>query len=1204
LKLKTIKRTACFLLALILMASLLPGSSIPAEAAASVWTEAVANTAKNTLTPNNDACWASRMQYTGLADAAGKDWTVEFILEDADGAIGVYQYDETGAMYGAYLDTNTGVLDSVRFDNWTTCRDGFYYFEGNPAEAIVKNWTAADKVKSYIRVDFIRGAGGTMAGGSVRFYKKNLSTGQYTELGRLAVSSDLKDSTSKANIFGIHLMMGRATVSKMKIAERENAGWDYANNSEKQAGKATYNKVTDTVALAYDEGWNSRMVYLDVPDVSGKAFALEFDAEMSVGGALGVMPFYEDTDNFYGVFLDRTAAIVDGVGYSSGNVIDDFNYINADYYGVAATLKNPVINWVRYRFEFFPGPGGTATGGTCKLYYKTMTEGKIRDDFWRLIGTFNLPTTVLDRAGKANKIMVGTRLMSATLANFDYMEIAPGTVTDYYNGPADPAPEDGYAKESDPLPFGKEPEIAGEVAPQALTGGGYGITTGGYTLQLYAANSGYGTQITDANGTVVQEQVNPINIQIKKPNAADDYLGNNAATEMIAANYQTVRQNGNTLIATAQVSSKAGSRFLVTDKYIGMADGGFQLNRNIRVISAASGDEGFNSIVKFKEKNAATYSGYEYFMPATYYRDNNHLPAGAIGTNLASEYMWLRDTMMPTPVVMARNKTTGNSFAMGRVIDEEVYTGIDESNAGWVVSKHLDYGSAGFSNADGYVSLDICYPGIEGGANYLTRTATFLRRSHPVSTDVVHSYRVLLQPGKAASFTDAMVDTYKGQFNANTVPEVETDIERVYDVTLDYLDDFTQEYTDGKWGMPFGQYLDGDVASLDSLIGFVGQQTTVGFHLIRNGIETKDAKQRQKGEAIIDTWVNDSFTKYGFPRIWYATAANAWAPNSFILCYVRYMSDGMEGILDAYLEEKAAGVEKTAWLNRCKEYADWLVRAQNWDGSWYRAYNPDTGKVGNGEDGKVTNDKNNTACNVRYLVRMYEQTGKQAYLTAAIKAGEFVYANNYLKETYYGGTPDGLNAIDKEAGIMAMYAFNSLYQITGDSKWLKASEHAAVCSASFVYSYDFPVWGKHTYNIYRDLVGTSGLSRIGTGFIAVDNFSAYLYYEYFKLYVFTGETFYYDLAKLIQDNTKQFVCIDGSLPYGRDGLMEEAHDVSNMFYEGGVQACLTWCSTALIDPIGSMEDAFGVKTIQEADKLGRDVLLQKLNTYGAGGKFR
>jgi hypothetical protein len=68
--------------------------------------------------------------------------------------------------------------------------------------------------------------------------------------------------------------------------------------------------------------------------------------------------------------------------------------------------------------------------------------------------------------------------------------------------------------------------------------------------------------------------------------------------------------------------------------------------------------------------------------------------------------------------------------------------------------------------------------------------------------------------------------------------------------------------------------------------------------------------------------------------------------------------------------------------------------------------------------------------------------------------------------------------------------------------------------------------------------------------------------------------------------------------------MEEAHDVSNMFYEGGVQACLTWCSTALIDPIGSMEDAFGVKTIQEADKLGRDVLLQKLNTYGAGGKFR
>lgn len=1218
MKTRKARKIGILMLVLALLTGLLPGS-IAANAAnakpnhrgqpVSDAIEEAYHTANNTTALyGNNTGWAARMQYTGIEDTTGKDWTIEFDLEDAEGAIGVYQYDESGAMYCVYLDTNNAVLDSVRYDDWDTCKDGFYLAEGMPAETKIANWTAADKTKSHIRVDFIRGGGTTMAGGRVTFYKKNLTTGKYLELGSVSVTTKLKDPTEYKNAFGMHLIYGKATVSNVTVTDKNAIPvgvklWDYATQAEQQYGLASYDQTTGTLNLPYDSEWNSRMVYLGVPDVSGKAFALEFNAEWSAGGALGVMPFYEDADNFYGVFLDRGARFIDGVGKSGGNIIDEFYYVDQSYTVTGPVQAFPVVNWVRYRFEFFPG-ARDAAGGTCKLYYKTMTGGEVRDEQWRFIGQFTLPNSVMDRADQPNKIMVCTRVMSATLNNIVFTEIDPNTVTKYYNGPEAAAPEDGYAKEGDPLPIQPEENPVGEVVPKALTGGGYGITTEGFTLQLYATQNGYGTQITDETGAVVQEQVNPINIQIKKPNPLHDTMGLNAATEMIAANYQTVTKKGNTLVATAKVTSRAGSEFAVTDQYIGLSDGGFEMVRNIQVLSASTVDEGFNSIVKFKEKNATTYDGYEYFMPATYYRDNNHLPAGAIGTNLASNYMWFRDTMMPTPMIMARNKTSGNSLAIGRVIDEEIYTGIDETNAGWVVSKYLDYGSCGFSNVDGYVSLDLCYPGIEGDVNYLTLTPTFLRRSHPVRTDTVHSYTVLLQPNKTASYTDAMVAAYKGQFNADTIPEVKADVERVYEVTLEYFDDFTQEYTSGWWSMPFAQNLNGEIESLDSLIGFVGQQTTVGFHLIRNGIATGDAQQRLKGEKVIDTWVNNSFTQYGFPRIWYATASNAWAPNSFILCYVRYMSDGMEGILDAYLEEKAAGVNKTAWLNRCKEYANWLVRAQNWDGSWYRAYNPDTGKVGQGEDGKVTDDKNNTACNIRFLVRMYEQTGTRNYLNAAVKAGEFVYANNYLKETYYGGTPDGLNAIDKEAGIMAMYAFNSLYQITGEAKWLQAAEHAAVCSASFVYTYDFPVWGKQTYNIYRDLVGTSGISRIGTGFLGVDNFSAYLYYEYFKLYVFTGDSFYYDLAKLIQDNTKQFVNIDGSLPYGRDGLMMEAHNNANMFYGDAVESCLTWCNTALIDPIGTMEDAFGVKTVQEANALGRDVLLQKLNAYGAGGKFR
>lgn len=746
--------------------------------------------------------------------------------------------------------------------------------------------------------------------------------------------------------------------------------------------------------------------------------------------------------------------------------------------------------------------------------------------------------------------------------------------------------------------------VKSKVKLEELAGGGFGIATGDFRFELYKTEHGYGVQITDRDGNVVEEQVNPVNIQIKKPTSADDYLGTQVDTEMIATDYQKLEVKDNTIIATVEVKSDGGSVFDVTDQYLGSETGGVKLIRDIQVVKASAADEGFNSIVKFKEKEAGTYEDYEYFIPSTAFRNSEHLLPASIGSDFSQDYVWIRDSHMGLPMVMTRNKESGISFAMGRIIEEKVTTGVDESQGSWVVSKHLDYGSNGISNADGYVSVDVCYPGMEGNINYLDSSLQFLRRSHPVREDVIHTYKVLFQVSREDSFTDAMVASYKTQFLANQQPDVEADLNEVYDVTLQLFSDFTQEYALGKVSMPFGLDLEGDATSLDSIIGFVGQQTSVGFHLIRNGIATDSKEEREKGEAVIDTWVRDSFTEYGFPRIWFATFGYYWVEPSFVNCYVRYMSDGMEGILDAYLAEKAVGVDKTEWMERCVEYADWLVKVQNEDGSYYRAYNPNTGKVSQGEDGKVGDDKNNTSCNVRYLVRMYEQTGNKKYLNAAIRAGEFVYENGYLNDTYYGGTPDGKNVIDKEAGIMALYAFNSLYQITGEEKWLQAAEHAAVCAASFIYTFDFSVWGAETYNIYRDTVGTSGLSRISTGASAVDSFSAYLYYEFFKLYVFTGEQVYYELAELIQDNTKQFVCMDGSLPYGVDGMINEAQSISNMFYAGDVECCLTWCNIAIVDPIASMEDAFGVKSIAEAKEMGQEKLLEKLDAYGAGGNFR
>ena len=224
--------------------------------------------------------------------------------------------------------------------------------------------------------------------------------------------------------------------------------WANVSNYEKLIGAATYDDSTGEMTLSYDSGWAARMICLTVPDVTDTAFSLEFDAKFGVsGGALGVVPFYEDVDNWYGVYIDRGALKIDGAGYAEGKMIDNFDYIDTTFYSSAQTLASPILNQVRYRFEFFPNENGGASGAVCRLYYKQMPGGKIVDDEWRLIGEFTMPETVADHPEAANKIMISSRLMSATLSDIAYTEIDPDTETEYYNGPEDYEFEDGYPED-------------------------------------------------------------------------------------------------------------------------------------------------------------------------------------------------------------------------------------------------------------------------------------------------------------------------------------------------------------------------------------------------------------------------------------------------------------------------------------------------------------------------------------------------------------------------------------------------------------------------------------------------------------------------------------------------------------------------------------------------------------------------------------
>ena len=320
-----------------------------------------------------------------------------------------------------------------------------------------------------IRIECFLGKNGTMAGGTARFYFKRQGASDWVRLGVVKLPENISDDASVPNKLMIHGRETNGSISNISVIRNiskpvlqyntsNSEQWGYVSDREKFIEAASFSDTTGKMTLCFNSAWDARMVCLTVPDVTGKAFALEFDAEFEVGGALGIVPFYEDEDNWYGIYVDRGAKILDGVGYNEGNIIDDFNYVNATYYPYVSAQKTPIINQARIRFEYFPNKEGLASGAVCRIYYKQMPDGKVVDDNWRLIGEFTMPDTLVDHPEAANKIMISARLLCATLSDISYTEIDRDTETEYYNGPDEMAFEDGYP-EDNYQPVAVEPEI-------------------------------------------------------------------------------------------------------------------------------------------------------------------------------------------------------------------------------------------------------------------------------------------------------------------------------------------------------------------------------------------------------------------------------------------------------------------------------------------------------------------------------------------------------------------------------------------------------------------------------------------------------------------------------------------------------------------------------------------------------------------------
>ena len=708
------------------------------------------------------------------------------------------------------------------------------------------------------------------------------------------------------------------------------------------------------------------------------------------------------------------------------------------------------------------------------------------------------------------------------------------------------------------------------------------------------------------DGKTLYFNVRPVYVSVKT------YAAINEFRDMA---YDKVCERDGTVTGEALFVTKNGSEIFVRDTYETPDGRTLKIARKAEVRKADRDDLGFQTKISFYQALSDELRDYEYFSPGQWYLDNRYAADFALGKNMDLQYYWRKETYSGLPMFAMRHKAGGETVALSRWAADATLPSLDRTateNYAYV-DPRMTVGSFGVSKArpealtytyyghmmatplpdtvcDG-VSIDYIYPAVNGQQPYRNwgPVSTQLPISnitwvHPMREGFVQQYAVAASFGRYDDFSAMLRATWRETYSRLKDRLFDVDNAALFDHMMRFLRDVTRQFGEA-WGTPFvAQLPDFDPNSFSAEIGFVGQQAGIGYQLLRWGRLNEDAEAVRKGLGILEYWTGHTMTDAGFPRLWVHLSAHQDEPQPL---WVRQIGDGMEAVLDAYVFEKKRGICHESWLAYCVRTADWLTGKQNGDGSFYRSYQ---------DDGSCCMDsKASTPCVVRFLIQLYLVTKDDAYLHAAIRAGEWALEHQYRGFEYRGGPCDTSDIMDKESGIYAMFAFMALYDATGEAKWLEAACGAADYTETFTFVWNFPVhvsYPAHPFN--RN--GISGQSNVSVGTAGGDIYMAACSYTYYRLYLLTGDLHYRDFAEFLNRNCKQANDPDGSFGYRYPGLVNEGAHFGEQEYRSRYH-WLPWCTFVEVDPASRFADTFGAHEIADIEKLPPEELKCRNRIY-------
>ena len=714
----------------------------------------------------------------------------------------------------------------------------------------------------------------------------------------------------------------------------------------------------------------------------------------------------------------------------------------------------------------------------------------------------------------------------------------------------------------------------------------------------------------------------------------------------ITGHYKTIKETAGGITAESYIETPDGGCFKLVDVWRCVDSDTFQVDRKLCV------EKGMPSYGFRLRLDVATafpggtrFTDLRYFAPPTLY-DKNDLDEDGIEDYLGTQNLLYREDRLNMLAIMAYHEQHKLSMTLIRADQPEFDSNPDRPNKERTFMQKTDIGSLGVwtvPNESQQVQLRAAYPFYEGEKTYalLMQERIDWGAFWPAETgeSIEVSYRIRVET--APSFVKAMWQTFTRRLkdldpHPVPLPAAPDELIRYRAEALDryYIElDAAQDPNE-----PAGYVLNchpQDGIQLSDIIqyGFTGQNILSAYNVLRLGYSNGNSEYIRKARRLIDFFVKKvhipdigifynhySIDKGTFDFWWtglllplaYAEGEELekemgplYKHREFVIkhlkerkgSYLRCMNEDSHALLLAYAFEKDLGYEHTGWLETGKRYGEFLLKTQEADGSWYRAYDMEAKPITVPEIWFGTTayeQKSSTASTIPFLIKLYELTGDERFLEAGLKAGRYVKKTFVDGVKFNGGIHDSIYSkgqlVDNESILFPMFGLYALYKVTGDDDFWQGALDAAHIFATWTCLWDVPLPSGSTLAKYGfRSTGIGACDTCGAGY--VHPFELMGVAETAEIAIKAGDKELLRVAELLWHGCNQTVAVpEKDWGYKYIGLQEEGYFISwwaaddPMFGETGFghrwkgegnKTCFPWIGAVAMASYWKLMDCFG-----------------------------